>query len=183
MRVIAGTAKKRQLKAPKGFLVRPTADRVKEALFNILGPAVIGSYFLDLFAGTGSIGIEALSRGADTAVFVEKDIKNIRIVKENLNITGLEAKARLLCLHVNKAVSLLGRERQVYDLIFIDPPYLKELVSDTLSDIMKNNLLKPGGIVAVESSKKDRLFRDEGEILNLIRQEKYGDTLLSFYTY
>lgn len=183
MRVIAGTAKKRQLKAPKGFLVRPTADRVKEALFNILGPAVIGSCFLDLFAGTGSIGIEALSRGADKAVFVDKDIKNVHIIKENLNITGFEAKARLICLHVNKAVSLLGREGQTYDLIFIDPPYLKELVSDTLSGIMKNDLLKPGGIIVVESSKKDQLFRDEGGILILTRQEKYRDTLLSFYTY
>lgn len=183
MRVIAGIAKKRQLKAPRGLQVRPTSDRVKEALFNILGPSIAGSSFLDLFAGTGNIGIEALSRGADRAVFVERDIKNIRIIKDNLGITGLEANARLLCLNVNKAISLLGQEGQVYDLIFIDPPYLKDLVSSTLNNIIKNDLLKPGGTIIVESSKRDPTPRDAAASLRLLRQEKYGDTLLSFYNY
>ncbi|MDF9408121.1 16S rRNA (guanine(966)-N(2))-methyltransferase RsmD [Pelotomaculum isophthalicicum JI] len=183
LRIIAGIAKKRQLKAPRGLQVRPTSDRVKEALFNILGSSISGSSFLDLFAGTGNVGIEALSRGADRAVFVEKDIKNIRIIKENLNITGLEVNARLLCLNVNKAIALLGQEGQVYDLIFIDPPYLKDLVSSTLNDIIKNGLLKPGGTIIVESSKKDPMPRDAAASLRLLRQEKYGDTLLSFYNY
>ncbi|OPX86885.1 MAG: Ribosomal RNA small subunit methyltransferase D [Pelotomaculum sp. PtaB.Bin013] len=183
MRVIAGIAKKRQLKAPRGLQVRPTSDRVKEALFNILGPSITGSSFLDLFAGTGNVGIEALSRGAERAVFVEKDIKNIRIIKNNLNITGLEANARLLCLYVNKAISLLGQEGQAYDLIFIDPPYLKDLASSTLNDIIKNDLLKPGGTIIVESSKRDPIPRDAVASLRLLRQEKYGDTLLSFYNY
>ncbi|WP_312038107.1 MULTISPECIES: 16S rRNA (guanine(966)-N(2))-methyltransferase RsmD [Pelotomaculum] len=181
LRVIAGIAKKRQLKAPRGLKVRPTSDRVKEALFNMLGPFIAGSSFLDLFAGTGSVGIEALSRGADRAVFVEKDINNIHIIKENLGITGLEANARLLCLNAVKAISLLGEEGQVYDLIFIDPPYLQGLVSSILDAIIKNNLLKPGGTIIVESSKKDPPAQDAAASLRLLRQEKYGDTLLSFY--
>jgi len=183
LRVIAGIAKRRQLKAPRGLKVRPTADRVKEALFNILGSLVKGSSFLDLFAGTGSVGIEALSRGAERAVFVDKDINNIRIIKENLGITGLEANARLVCMNVGQALSLLGKEKQMYDLIFIDPPYFKELASDTLDGIIKNNLLKPGGTIIVEISKKDPLPRDAAALLRLFRQEKYGDTLLSFYNY
>jgi len=168
------------LKAPRGLKVRPTSDRVKEALFNILGPLVEGSNFLDLFAGTGSIGIEALSRGAGKAVFVEKNSENINIIKENLNITGLGAGARVVCLSVEQALPLLGREGVKYGLIFIDPPYHKDLVSSTLNGIAKDGLLKPGGMVVVESSNKDILPR-EAFFLRLFRQEKYGDTLLSFY--
>jgi len=180
LRVIAGAAKKRRLKAPRGLKVRPTSDRVKEALFNILGPLVEGSNFLDLFAGTGSVGIEALSRGARRAVFVEKNIENINVIKENLSITGLGNGARLVCLSVAQALPLLGREGVKYELIFIDPPYFKGLVSGTLSGIARNGLLKPGGTVVVESSNKDLLPR-EAFFLRLFRQEKYGDTLLSFY--
>ncbi|OPY57367.1 MAG: Ribosomal RNA small subunit methyltransferase D [Pelotomaculum sp. PtaU1.Bin035] len=180
LRVIAGIAKKRQLKSPRGVEVRPTSGRVKEALFNILGPLVEGSNFLDLFAGTGNVGIEALSRGAERTVFVEKSVKNVRIIKENLDITGLEANARLVCLSVNQALPLLGREGLEYDLIFIDPPYHKDLVSDTLNGIVKNGLLKPGGTVVIESGEKDLLPRGT-VFLRLFRQEKYGDTFLSFY--
>lgn len=181
MRVIAGSAKKRQLKAPKGSKVRPTADRVKEALFNILGPSVAKSRFLDLFAGTGSIGIEALSRGADEVVFVELGPPNTRIIQENLSLTGLENKARLLCMQVDEALSLLGREKQAYDLIFMDPPYLKDLISNTLVSVIKNGLLKPDGLLIAESSKKDIGHQNNVVALQLLRQSQYGNTVLSFY--
>lgn len=160
--------------------MRPTADRVKEALFNILGDFVPGCRFLDLFAGTGNIGIEAISRGAVSAVFVEKNLKNIRVIKENLAITGFDAYARLIHQDVAGALPLLGKEGQKFDIIFLDPPYLKDFETGTLAGIAGYGLLKPGGKVIIESSKKDHLPRDI-DVLKMIRQEKYGDTLLTFY--
>ncbi len=180
MRVISGTAKKRRLKTPKGYNVRPTADRVKEALFNILGERVPGCKFLDLFAGAGNIGIEALSRGAVDVVFVENDIKNIRIIKENLKITGLEEQAELICKDVLNAIVILGMRKKQFDIIFLDPPYLKNYETGVLLAIASHGLLSPGGMVIVESNIKSR---PPGGAKNLktIRQEKYGDTMLSFY--
>src|SRR5665647_70419 len=108
LRVIAGSAKRRKLKTPRGLAVRPTSDRVKEALFNMLGSTILHCRFLDLFAGTGNIGIEALSRGAAGSTFVENNKNNIHIIKENLHITGLEDKARLICRDAADALLLLG---------------------------------------------------------------------------
>lgn len=160
--------------------VRPTSDRVKEALFNITGSRIPGCFFLDLFAGTGSIGIEALSRGALKVVFVENNKKNMLVIKENLKITGLAEKARLVCQDALPALKLLGKEGLQFDFIFLDPPYLKDLEAGALAAIAGNSLLKQEGKVIVESSKKGSLPRQVAE-LAMIRQEKYGDTLLSFY--
>jgi len=160
--------------------VRPTADRVKEALFNILGGLVPGCTFLDLFAGTGSIGIEALSRGAAGAVFVEKFKENIGVIKENLTVTGMAGKARVLHQDVADALILLGMEGAKFDLIYLDPPYLEDHRISTLAGIARYGLLKPGGVAVVESGKKDSL-PSEVEGLKMFRQEKYGDTMLSFY--
>lgn len=139
-----------------------------------------GCAFLDLFAGTGNIGIEALSRGAGSAVFVERDQKNVKIIKENLTITGLGDKARLIHQDVARALPLLAGHGQTFDLVFMDPPYLKGLEASTLDGIVGSGLLKTGGSAIVESSSKEYLPR-EIKSLKLIRQEKYGDTLLSFY--
>ncbi|TEB14531.1 Ribosomal RNA small subunit methyltransferase D [Pelotomaculum sp. FP] len=160
--------------------MRPTADRVKEALFNILREHVPGCCFLDLFAGSGSIGIEALSRGASVAVFVEANHRHAAIIKENLKACGLEPSARLITAKVTEALNLLAQEGQAFDLVFLDPPYLKSLEAVTLADIDRYHLLKPGGMVIVESSKRDCLPQSV-DGLRLLRTEKYGDTLLSFY--
>ncbi|MFX4261699.1 16S rRNA (guanine(966)-N(2))-methyltransferase RsmD [Pelotomaculum propionicicum] len=182
LRVISGSAKKRKLKTPPGMGVRPTSDRVKEALFNILGNSVPDCSFLDLFAGSGNIGIEALSRGAASAVFVENNYKNLLVIKENLHLTGLEDKARLIRGEVAAVLSGLGLENQAFDIIFLDPPYLKDYEIKTLAAIARHRLLKPDGRVIVESSKNQHLPPDAGG-LEIIRQEKYGDTVLSFYRY
>ncbi|HPZ43444.1 MAG TPA: 16S rRNA (guanine(966)-N(2))-methyltransferase RsmD [Bacillota bacterium] len=182
LRVITGTAKNRKLKVPGGLKLRPTSDRVKEALFNILGGLVPGCLFLDMFAGTGNVGIEALSRGAASAVFVEKNRKNAQVIEENLVLTGLRSRARVINQDVFKALPVLGREGLLFDLIFLDPPYLKKLEVEALSGIAANNLLKPQGMVIVESSSRD-LLPPAIDLMKLNRQEKYGDTLLSFYSY
>jgi len=160
--------------------VRPTSDRVKEALYNITGSRIPGCLFLDLFAGTGNIGIEALSRGASSVVFIENNHKNMQLIKDNLKITGLTEKARLICQDVLLALNLLGREGLKFDLIFLDPPYLKDFEASTLAGIAINSLLQPDGRVIVESSKKCSLPGHVAE-LEMARQEKYGDTFLSFY--
>ncbi|HBQ28141.1 methyltransferase [Peptococcaceae bacterium SCADC1_2_3] len=180
MRVIAGTVKRQKLNAPRGWSGRATADRVKEALFNILGENIIGARFLDLYAGIGNVGIEALSRGAAESVFVEKDPRANQAILKNLDHTGLGDKANVLTQEVAVALRWLGKNKRSFDLIFLDPPYQNNLEVFTVELIMRYNLLAGGGLVIVESSKRVVLpVKIDGLVLT--RQEKYGDTLLSFY--
>lgn len=180
MRVITGTAKGRRLKTPKGLTTRPTSDRVKESLFNIIGPQIAQAKFLDLYAGTGAIGIEAISRGADKSVFVEKKPQSARLIRQNLELTGLQEKAEILCLEANKAVRDLANTGRRFDIIFLDPPYLQDLVNKSLIEIEQYKALASGGLIISESSRLDVLLLQVGQ-LKLFRQERYGDTVLSFY--
>lgn len=180
MRVITGIAKGRKLRAPKGMDTRPTTDRVKEALFNLLGDKVYDAVFLDLFAGTGGIGIEALSRGAGRAVFIEKSPAALQVIRENLTITGLTEKAEIYRQDSVIALDMLGKRGVKFDLIYVDPPYLKNYEEKVLIKISDYALLNETGAIVVESSKKDLLPGQVG-CLMMVRQEKYGDTLLSFY--
>ena len=181
MRVIAGMAKRRGLITPRGLAVRPTADRIKEALFNILGASVAGCRFLDMYAGAGTVGIEALSRGAGQVVFIEKEADNVRIIKKNLQITGLAENARCLHMPVNKAIALLASEQVSFELIFMDPPYGEDLIPDTLKGIAGNNLLKPKGIVVAESAKGARLPENVTGGLQMCRREIYSETMITFF--
>lgn len=180
MRVIAGTAKRRQLNAPRGWSGRATAGRVKEALFNILGENIIGARFLDLYAGIGNVGIEAISRGAAEAVFVEKDPRAGQAILKNLDRIGLSDKATVLTQEVAVALQWLIKSKHSFDLIFLDPPYQNNLEVFTVELIIRYNLLAEGGLVIIESSKRVALpVKVDGLVLT--RQVKYGDTLLSFY--
>lgn len=180
MRVISGIAKGRKLKAPRGLSTRPTTDRVKEALFNILGQNIPDCSFLDLFAGSGAIGIEALSRGAARVILVEKDPQALRAIKENLAMTGFDSKAGIMPKDVYSALNSQPSEQ--YDYIFMDPPYLQKHEEKVLSIIDRLSLLKDNGIMVIECSKLDSLPQQVGRI-KLYREEKYGDTVLSFYQY
>lgn len=180
MRVIAGIAKKKSLKVPRGWPGRPTADRVKESLFNILAPRVVGSSFLDLFAGTGNVGIEALSRGADRAVFVERDKRAVKVIRENLNHVGLLEQALVLAGDVFTSLGQLAAHKEQFDLIFLDPPYGQSLEVPTLEALECHDLVAPRGMVVVESSKREALPESMGRLVRY-RQQQFGDTLLSFY--
>lgn len=180
MRVITGTAKGRALKAPKGLTTRPTTDRVKEALFNILGPKIEGAKFLDLFAGSGGIGIEALSRGAQEVLFIEKDPRALEVIKANLALCGLDQRALVLAGDVHKNLDYIGRQGQQFDFVFMDPPYLKDFEEAVLAKIDNLKLLALGGKIIVESSKRDNIPTQVGSLAAL-RREKYGDTHLTFY--
>ena len=194
MRVIAGTFKGRRLTAPKGNrLVRPTTDRVKESVFSILREQVVDANFLDLCAGTGSIGIEALSRGAKHVTFLDRDPRCIAIIEQNLNVCGLTAEPRaryyLLCRDVLKGIASLRKRAAVFEVIYFDPPYFGlgdssqssiELYTTGLAMLAKTALLGIGGILLVEHARQVVLPDVVGG-LNRDRQARYGGTVVSFY--
>jgi 16S rRNA (guanine966-N2)-methyltransferase len=167
MRVIAGTAKGVPLKAPNVAGLRPTSDLIRGAIFDILGQFFdADTKVLDLYAGTGALGIEALSRGAGWADFVEQNAKVCAVIRENLKAAGFPESAKVYCLPVERA-SLAGP----YDLIFMDPPYAYEPdITPTLA------LLRDGGRLVLEHSRRSSPSRD-----HLIRQRRHGDTVVSFY--
>jgi len=176
MRVTGGTGKGRRLKVPAGDCVRPTSDKVKQALFNILGKNVEGAVFLDLYAGAGGIGIEALSRGARTVVFVDGSRDSIEVVKHNIMQTGFGDRAEAV---YSKAESFLKKPSGPYDIVFLDPPYADEL-QPLLERLAGAGILKSDSIVIAEHFKKQSSPKSAGTLV-LYRDAQYGDTVLSFY--
>lgn len=177
MRVIAGTAGGTKLKVPRGGAVRPTSGRVKEALFNILAPRIGGAVLWDLYAGSGAIGIEALSRGAAEALFVERERAHLKIIRENLSRTKLAHRARLMGGDVGPALAQLAREKQKAHLIFTDPPYQEQTVPELLQAIRRRGLLDPAGLVILELFARSKLWPREHPAVDL---RKYGGTVLAF---
>lgn len=151
MRVIAGSARRLLLETPRGMNTRPTTDKYKETLFNILQPYISGCHFLDLFAGSGAIGIEALSRGAGSAVFVENNRAAAACIRRNLEHTHLEEKAVLLNQDVLASISRLEREKKVFDVIFMDPPYGKEWEKQVLLRLSHSPLAGEDTLFVVEA--------------------------------
>ena len=151
MRVIAGSAKRLQLKTLDGMETRPTTDRIKETLFNMISPYIYDSIFLDLFSGSGGIGIEALSRGAKEAVFVEKNPRAMECIKENLKYTKLDKKAMTMTKDVMTALYQLEGEK-TFDYIFMDPPYDHSMERQVLELLREHRILRDDGMVIVEAS-------------------------------
>jgi len=180
MRVIAGTAKGFRLVAPRGMVTRPTADRVKEAVFNILAPRVSKAGFLDLYAGSGAMGIEALSRGAQFAIFIESAGLAIKTLRQNLQHTRLAERARVLNMDVMKALSILAAENISFDLAYIDPPYKQGIAFNALIAIGKIRLLVPGGLVLTEVGRREEMAEKVGP-MRKIRVAAYGDTAIHIY--
>ena len=187
MRVVAGKFKGRRLKTLKGSEVRPTADRVKESLFRIFGEQVVDADFLDLCAGTGSIGLEALSQGAKSTTFIDSNYHCIRIIESNLEMCGFDRKhphVRLIHLDAQKALARLGKRKAKFDLIYFDPPYASKIHESCVRQIAEADLLSLEGLLVVEHRKVQEADWTESLTLDelvLSRQERYGDTMLSFY--
>lgn len=176
MRVIAGEAKGRRLAAIRAPGIRPTADRVREALFSALGPAVAGARVLDLYAGSGALGIEALSRGAARAVFVEEARGAVDVILANLALTGLEDRARVVGSTVER---FLDEARGgPFDLVLIDPPYAEGPPTRQLRSLAAGPLLAPGASVVVEGRGPDAGPAVDG--LELASVRRYGDSSLAF---
>lgn len=182
MRIISGTKKGKKLKSSKSWDVRPTADRVKEALFNILTNKICfeDKYFLDLFAGTGNIGIEALSRGASHVVFIEKEFKNIKIILENLNETGFTNQSEVIRANTFDGIKRLSQKGIGFDFIFLDPPYNQGLVNPTLLALIEAGIINAEGMIIVEHHRNEQPKENLGK-LKLFSQRTYGDTRVSFY--
>ena len=175
MRVITGSARGRRLKTPETYDIRPTTDNVKEAVFNIIQFDVEGRRVLDLFAGTGQLGIEALSRGAREAVFVDRDREAVKIVRENLKICGLQAAVRQ-----EDALSALRREEK-FDLIFVDPPYDAGLYAEVLETIKSVDKLTDGGIIICEA-RRDEPLPDLAAPYGRRKEYRYGKVKIAVYT-
>ena len=178
MRVISGKAKGKRLKAPSQ--ARPLTDRAKEALFNILRGKVVTCSFLDLFAGSGAVGIEALSRGADKVVFVESNRKAVGIIRENLDNTGFSEQADVYAVDAIRALKLLGGKKAKFDIIFLGAPYDSPILEKTLEKLGELELLKHTGVVIAEHRKQHKLQEEYGR-LKIFRENKYGETVLGFY--
>lgn len=173
MRIIAGSAKGRQLKAPKGDeITRPTTDKVREAIFGALQFEIPQSRVLDLFAGSGAMGIEALSRGADFAVFVDADRAAAALVRQNLKALDMQEQAQVLQMDYNSALRCL---HQTFDFIFLDPPYHAGLYQPAIEAIIELELLAPGGKIVVEHE-EDAVF----DRRYVQKEKKYGRTRVSF---
>jgi 16S rRNA (guanine966-N2)-methyltransferase len=185
MRVIGGTHRSRQLKTLKGQALRPTSDRLRETLFNVLGPAVQGARFIDLFAGTGAVGIEALSRGAAEVIFIENHRPAAALIRHNLESLGFRRGASVLALDAVGGLEQLGRRHTapagLFQFVFLDPPYAQSEDYLRALDILGSaTLLTTGGTVIAEHSRKQELPARIGKLARkrILRQ---GDAALTFY--
>ena len=182
MRIIAGERRGRRVRSVRDRRLRPTPDRVREALFSIMGDRIRGSRFLDLFAGTGAVGIEALSRGARNVHFVEREPVFGKLIRDNLKDLSLEDKGELLHYEFRRALDLLGRRKIVFDIVFADPPYQSRFGQHVLSRVADSNLLESEGLLIIEHATSVDLPTGLGD-LKRTDQRRYGETVLSFYEF
>jgi 16S rRNA (guanine(966)-N(2))-methyltransferase RsmD len=180
MRVIGGSARGQRLKVPKGRTLRPTAARVKEALFDILPHDLSGNRVLELFAGTGNVSIEALSRGAAEAILVDSSTASGKLIRENLRRLHLAGQTEVWIMPVFRALRALARRGETFDLIFLDPPYEHRRVGATLEIVAQGRLLHSSGVLIAEHSLRENV-EPRYHSLALDDQRRYGSTLLSFF--
>ncbi|MEC0247249.1 16S rRNA (guanine(966)-N(2))-methyltransferase RsmD [Paenibacillus chitinolyticus] len=182
MRVISGSARGRSLKAVPGMSTRPTTDKVKEAIFSMIGPYFDGGAGLDLFAGTGGLGIEALSRGLDTCIFIDLEKKSLDTVRHNLEVTGLTDRAEIYRNDAGRALKALEKRGKQFGLVFLDPPYRFKITGELMQKMKGLGLLEQGATIVVEHDAADKLPEVfEGFVMQ--RRADYGDTAVTLYTF
>jgi 16S rRNA (guanine966-N2)-methyltransferase len=182
LRVIAGELKGRRLRTVPSLKTRPTADRIREAIFNILGPAVQGAHVLDLFAGTGAFGIEAVSRGAALAVFIEIGREALGVLSANIEACGLADRVSVIRWDAGRNLNCLSNREPRFDLVFLDPPYRRGLVTPALFSLHAARCLEDDARLVVEHGADDP-FPDPGAPYRLRDRRRYGKTLVSFLNY
>lgn len=182
MRVIAGSFKGLQLKGSSKLNIRPTKDRVKEALFNIIGHKIVGANFLDLFSGYGNIGIEAISRGANSVTFVDNNKLCVKIIKENLSILKQNnpEKNSVLCDDVINILKNIRKYKYRFDIIFMDPPYDTNLAEKSLFEVNRYDILNQAGWIVTEIPSRKNISKKINQ-LKQFRKEIYGNTEIVFY--
>ena len=179
LRIIGGDLRGKRLKSIHGKLIRPTADRIREAIFNILLNSIAKTLVLDLFAGTGALGIEALSRGAASVVFIDNRKEALSVLKRNINSCMLDQKANIVKWNIRQNLNCIKSQKNHFDLIFLDPPYDNNLIKSTLFNLDKSHSLKKGACIVVEHSLFEPIPTDLFAF-DLFDQRKYGKTLVSF---
>lgn len=182
MRVVAGEYGGRKLKAVPGMKTRPTTDKVKEAMFNIIGPYFDGGYALDLFAGSGGLSIEAVSRGVDHAYLVDRQYQAIQTIKENIAITKEPEKFSLFKADAHKILAKFSEQKLCFNYVFLDPPYKQQKILATLDELVTKQLLAKDALIVCETDQEADLPA-ELENFSLIKQAKYGISILTFYRY
>lgn len=181
MRIGAGTAKGRELKGPKdASRIRPTADRVRQTIFNVLGQWFEGQRVLDLYAGTGAFGLESISRGAVHATLVDKDREALELCRLNAQALGFLAQVQILPLPAEKAIAQLGRQSAKFDLIFADPPYAAKVVETLLDQVSPPALLHDEGILVIEHDKREPAPEHHAGFTR-VDERRFGDTMVSFF--
>lgn len=180
MRVVSGKFGSRSLKPVPGSKTRPTTDKVKESLFNMIGPFFSGGSFLDLYAGSGSVAIEAISRGMDKAVLVDHQYLAIKTIKENVKMTKEENAFKVYKMDSDMALNRFADNNEHFDFIFLDPPYKAQKMIDQLNEIREKKLLNDDGIVICETD-DNVVLQDDIEGYDLVKQKKYGITIISIY--
>ena len=180
MRIITGKARGLHLNVPKNYDVRPTADRVKESLFNIIGSKIVDAAVLDLFAGSGNLGLESWSRGARLVQFVDNSRVSLRLTESNIQKCRAEAECKVLKHDAEAAVDLLYKQGQRFDLVFVDPPYNKGWVQKILVKLEKNPILAESGWLVAEHSMHDDIAIAVSDGYEIFRRQQYGETVLTF---
>jgi 16S rRNA (guanine966-N2)-methyltransferase len=180
MRVISGIYRGRRLRTIGGLTVRPTSDRLRETLFNILAPRISGSRFLDICAGSGAVGIEALSRGALTVTFIERSRKACGVIEANLGALGITSNATIVNRDAALALKRLEQESACFDVAFFDPPYASELYGQIMKQLGSGILLSDGAVIVVEHRAKTPPELEYNK-LRIIREVKQGESALAFY--
>jgi 16S rRNA (guanine966-N2)-methyltransferase len=182
LRIISGKFKGKKLYSVRGLTIRPTADRLRESIFNILSHGVLNAVVLDLFAGTGALGMEALSRGAESAVFVDNNPEALSVIRRNITSCSFEKQAQIIKWDIKNNLNCFKAVGQTFDLVFMDPPYNRGMIKPALFNLEQTGSLKKGARIVVEHSPfepiSDRVFMFEIE-----DQRKYGKTLVSFLTF
>jgi 16S rRNA (guanine(966)-N(2))-methyltransferase RsmD len=181
MRVIGGKYRGKRFSAPAGLEVRPTSDRLRETLFNILAPRIEGSRFLDLCAGTGAVGIEALSRGALRVAFIDRSRRSAAAIKTNLELVGIKEGAVVIVREAESALKRLVEDSAKFEIVFFDPPYASDIYPRVMGLLGELPLLSDDAIVIVEHRAKSRPEPAYGQ-LSLYRELKQGDSALAFYS-
>jgi 16S rRNA (guanine966-N2)-methyltransferase len=182
VRVIAGTAKGRILKAVPGMGTRPTTDKVKEAIFSIIGPFFDGGIGLDLFAGTGGLGIEAISRGMDRVIFIDMERTSIQVIEDNIATIGFNEQSEVYRNEAQRALKVLAKRGLKFDLVFIDPPYLMKQADKILLQMQQMELIQDQAVVLVEHE-AGHAYADEIGQFHVRKRANYGETAITIYHY
>ncbi len=182
LRIIGGDLKRKKLHSPRGSMIRPSADRLRESIFNILSLRIQKTVVLDLFAGTGAFGIEALSRGAKFVVFIDKDQNSLSTIKRNIQSCDLLNKTKVIKWDIIKNLNCINAFKPDFNLVFMDPPYNRNIIQPALFNLLHSCSLKRGACIVIEHSVLEPIPKDNLEF-KIADQRKYGKTLVTFLDY